>query len=365
MDYQKIDNFLQKYYIEINEYLFKAFNDYIKSKNLTNLSNAIFGYQSRMTNKILLQRVIISDEEETFIDFPLAWKIHVFAKKMSFNKDLIFNTVQNYSIEYKEDMYSYESLNIQTIKRLKMVYTEQRILQLFFTTDYMLLEDVNKMLLKIIQTCGDNWKNFLPNKPKDLKTLHDALNIASCRLGNGDFDLNQREDVLKIDNQIICEKYKIIVPKTHFDLVELGRRLHFCIGNGVYSKEVLQRKTSIVAIHDVKTDKPLYGIEFNRYTLKQAKGFDNSSVPDKIICALENLIISRPELPEDFINMTNHKFIKGYKYNNKDLFVLFNTNHVYVYEGISRELYEAFEKAERKGEFFHKFIRKMPYLKIK
>jgi hypothetical protein len=42
-----------------------------------------------MTNKILLQRVIISDEEESFIDFPLAWKIHIFAKKMNFNKDLI------------------------------------------------------------------------------------------------------------------------------------------------------------------------------------------------------------------------------------------------------------------------------------
>lgn len=357
-------SFVDTYFIQINNSLSEALNQFIETGDHKNLSMFLFGFSSKKTSKFICEKIFVSDDDFSFVDFPLAWKIHLFSKKLSFNKDLVFSAIEQYSVEFKEDLYTYENLNLQTIKRLKKNYQEQRLLNLFFSSDFSLVGDINKMLNKVVKSVPE-YCNYLPKKPKDLKMLHDKLMTISSKIGDGNYSLNQREDILHMENQVICANYIIKIPKTHFDLVSLGERLNFCIGNGVYSKDVLQKKTSIISINCLKTDKALYGIEFNRYAIKQARGFDNRSVPDKILVAIENLLISRPDLPDDFVSLENHPFIQGYKYNNKDLFVLFKTQSIYAYEGMSEELYEQFEKAESKSKFFHNFIKPLSYLRIK
>lgn len=100
---------------------------------------------------------------------------------------------------------------------------------------------------------------FLPKKPKSLKDLHDSAQRFMSKLGQTDFSLNQREDVLLYDNKKISgTDYIIRVPKTHYDLIDLGEALRFCIGNGSYSNDVRDGKCSIVGIFDKKG--PVYPI---------------------------------------------------------------------------------------------------------
>ncbi len=58
--------------------------------------------------------------------------------------------------------------------------------------------------------------------------------------------------------------------------------------------------------------------------------------------------------------------ISEINYDGKALAVTFNNGREYVYEGVSKELYEEFAKAESKGKYFHENINyKYNYTRIK
>jgi len=72
---------------------------------------------------------------------------------------------------------------------------------------------------------------------------------------------------------------------------------------------------------------------------------------------IENCLISKPELPTDFIKMS-HSFIYGYKYNNQDMYLMLSNGGIYLYEDVSNKTYEEFMKTDSKGSYFASVIKK-------
>ena len=133
-------------------------------------------------------------------------------------------------------------------------------------------------------------------------------------------------------------------------MVELGEKLSFCIGNGYYTKEVIDGKCSIVSICK-QNGKPVYGIQFTRYAIKSAYGFGNTDIPDEVFCELERLLLAKPTLPNDFIAF-EHSFMTGY-----NLYILFKNESIYIYKDLPHYIYDEFMMADSKGSYFAKYIR--------
>lgn len=173
--------------------------------------------------------------------------------------------------------------------------------------------------------------------------------------------LNQREDVLHLDKSVIetdKNKFTIRVPKTHLDLVRLGQELNFCIGNGFYTDSVISGNCSIIALFNDR--KPVYVIQFNRYDIMQAYGYDNKTrPPTDILRALEQKVTSQPVLPTDFLPIKDSNWVKGYKYDGSILFLLLR-DRIYAYADVPRAMYEELLASDRKGTFVNQNIKKYP-----
>lgn len=230
-------------------------------------------------------------------------------------------------------------------------YSANRIIKLLNTSIDFITDVIYP--LKVILSNSE----FKPmKKPRSIYQLHENVTELSEKIEIGNLALNQREDVLKLEGEVICEDLTVSVPTCHFDLVSLGEKLSFCIGNGHYTDEVINDKCSIVSILN-KKKKPVYGVQFTRYAISSAYGFGNEPIPNDIKIELERLLLAKPSLPDDFIAFS-HSFMAGYKYNNKDLYILFSANDaVYIYEDVPHDTYDEFMHAESKGSYFAKHIR--------
>ena len=180
------------------------------------------------------------------------------------------------------------------------------------------------------------------------------------KVGQTDFCLNQREDILLYDGKKLDgTDYVIRVPKTHYDLIDLGEDLSFCIGNGTYSHGVRDGEYSIVGIFDKKG--AVYGIQFSRYRILEAQGFGNlwENKPDaNVLLKLRNTLTEAPKMPDDFLPITDSSWIHGYRYDNKDLYLLLGDNIVYQYFGVEEEVYEELLNHEVKGRFVNQVIKR-------
>lgn len=284
-----------------------------------------------------------SDEDKTIQDFyPCGWSKTVYKKLMT---------------------------------RLSKFYTPDRICVLSFNYgEHYFSDEEMKDILDMMDTAkesGFDPKKIMMKQPKSLEDVHDYLEerIEEEELiANSDnFDLNQREDFLKLDNkeiQVLDQTLVVKVPRTRHDLAIFSRKSVFdnCIGKSSgYAESVRDGRSSVVGVFD-KNNKPLYCIQTSKYSFLQAKGVSNSEIPKQVLRALESVITVKPELPKDFIGV-DHSFIFGYSYNPKteSLFVMFRKNeHIYEYTGVSMDTYEDFAKTKAKGQMLNAVIKKYP-----
>lgn len=250
-------------------------------------------------------------------------------------------------------------LRINQVKLLLEHMSTDRLLKLIWSHngDLELLSDTILMMKKVKTQDKELWTKYLPKKIKSIRQIHDMSSRIIERFSEGDFDLNQREDILKLDNKTLGDDLTIRVPETHFDLVKLGESLSFCIGNGYYSTKVKNKKSSIISIFRDK--KPVYAIEFSRYHILQAHGWGNRTdfePPKSVLLSLEKLIIKQPECPDDFLPITDSRWINGYKYDNNNLYLLLNHN-IYVYFDVPKEVYEGLLESKTKGRFVNAEIK--------
>lgn len=255
---------------------------------------------------------------------------------------------------------------------LKDHYTEDRICDLVFN---------GVMNEGVIEDIVDSWKSALGmemdisklivKQPKTFHEIHDFLiermNEEEIIANKENFDLNQREDFLKLDNtkiQVLDQTMVVKVPKTRHDLAVFSRKSMFdnCVGTGDgYAEQVKAGRCSIVGVFDEK-NKPLYCIQTSKYSFLQATGVSNARIPKEVFAALEQAITVKPELPADFIPV-NHSFIFGYSYNPKNecLYLMFRkTEYIYEYTGVESDVYEEFAKTSYKGQMLNSVIKKYP-----
>ena len=310
--------------------------------DITVLTNKIFKNPTKKLRKFTMSLFSVSNPDINVLNL-----IKILSFHLDLNVDLILNHCK--AVDRSRES---RFLTVGFTKELLKIYPEERVIQLVLKDQLRDLNDIIYMFKKIKE---ERELNFLPSKPSNFKDIHDSLTRMSLKLESKDFNLEQRDDILKLDNTKINNGLIIRVPKTHYDLVDLGEDLNFCIGNGMYSEEVKNGRCSIVSIYNEK-QKPVYGVQFNRYAISQAYGLDNKRLPDNILLDLQKALISEPVVPSDFISISDSKWINGFKYNDKDLYIMMN-HIIYVYFDVEKEVYEELITSTRKGTYVNQIIK--------
>jgi hypothetical protein len=324
-------------------------DDYNASRD--NLSTYIFGSATRTTRK-LTEKMIYPES----FDFSFMALSHI----LSVNLKLDINRITQLAQQRTESDFLQELKDIAlhtttTIKKILKAYDEARLFKLLLSGEHGLMKDTADMMTTIENKIPD--LDYLPKKPKSFRLIHDYCVRTMPKIGQENFDLCQREDILKIDGQKILPNMTIRVPKTHYDLVDIGEELGFCIGNGTYSKKVRSGECSIIAVFDSKGAK--YGVQFTRYHILSAEGFGNKhcySPPIDILNQLKEILTCPPSLPSDFLPIVDSKWVKGYKYNDKDLYLLLN-DIVYIYFDVPSDVYDGLLASQAKGRYVNKIIK--------
>ena len=248
-----------------------------------------------------------------------------------------------------------KSLRVKDITLLRRYYNDDRIFKLLTEAPLVSLRDTMDMMFNIYERRSDI--KYLPKKPKSLTMVHDAAVRTLPKVSQENFPLNQREDVVLLDKKELTEGLVIRVPETHYDMIDLGEALSFCIGNGSYSRKVANSESSVIGLFE--NGKPRYGIEFSRYTILEAQGFGNlpqNRPPREVLLALLDLVVKKPELPADFLPITDSGWVHGYRYDNANLYLLLK-DRVYMYHNVPTEVYEDLLLSNRKGGYVNRIIK--------
>lgn len=360
MSLEKIKVLLEERWHEIPANMFSLFESLVESENNLNVDSVKkiteYAFNTDSPTKGMGRAVIRSLSEFEQPDFESLNFTRALIKSSTVkNNDTLIQVLNSQEKALKSDLGS-SGMLIKHVKALSKHYNASRIVKLLWSSELLHLSDTLSMMEKI--TKNHPSLNYLPKKPKSIMDIHDCCVRALPKVNQDNYSLEQRDDVLLLDNLSVDEEHFIKVPKTHFDLVDLGESLNFCIGNGGYSKKVLDKKASIVAVFDKKG--PKYGVEFTRYNINQAHGFSNISSfsPSKdFLKKLESLITKEPELPTDFIKITDSHWVNGYKYDGKDLYLLLK-DKIYVYFDVPKDVYEEMLNGDlNKGTFVNKQIK--------
>lgn len=305
-----------------------------------------------------------------------------FLKFPQVNKDVLYNHMsrfltQNDNLQYQSLLPIFKKSQLNFLMEL---YNVERVLSLVFDNEqssYVFdnFKDIIKES-KALDYTLDDLKKVLPKKPKSLSEIHDYFfNDQKIRvvLREPDYELNPREDLFKLNNSVIeveNQKLKVIIPKTRHELALFSQKKFFdnCVGSSAnYAKNVLEQNSVIFGIFSEPERKPLYCIEAKKYSFKQARGVSNSVIPDNVLNQLQGLLTLKPELPKDFIEVSN-SFIFGYKYIPDDLkfYVMFRKNEsIYEYNGVPFDVYEKFQTEKSKGSVLNSYVKKYPFEKLK
>lgn len=334
-------------YLELNNFDSRSTNIVLNSiddkygLDINVLSSKIFKKTTKQSRKFVTS-LFASDKP----DVSILNVVRVLSYSLNLNVNLIIN---NYKKVKKE--YGSRSLTVEFVKELLRIYPEKRVVKLIMADSFSNLYDVVYMMKEIKK---ERKIDFLPSRPSSLKEIHDSLSRMTLKLKSKNYSLDQRIDVLQLDNIAINDNMTIKVPKTHYDLIDLGEELNFCIGNGYYSREVLERRSSIVSIYN--KNKPIYGVQFGRYSIMSAYGFDDKPVPSDILLEIQNALISEPLVSKDFIAITDSSFIHGIKYTNENLYVIMSEK-IYIYYDVEQHVYEELIESERKGTYLNRIIK--------
>ncbi|KZX57680.1 hypothetical protein A3709_18830 [Halioglobus sp. HI00S01] len=315
-------------------------------------SKTILGYSTPQSRKLIAGWLSCTEPHGGFDPnfVILAFRL----SHAGFNRDILLEYLSAYQrAPLGDELSMYETnaaarFSATTAESLRQHYTDRRLLRMFFALDFRYWEDLSYQLRQIEELVAEV-KSALPKKPKSFNQLHESLSVCLAHIERDDFDLNQREDVVGLDGLRLTEELTVRVPKSHYDMVAIGAHARFCLGDGEYSEGVAKGLYSVVSI--CRAQRAVYGVQFHRHAIIEARGVGNSVVPDEVICLLREHILRPPEATEDFIVVDN-SFIRGYRWFDDSLYVLFGNGNCYAYAGVSMDVYEEFVTAASRGSFF-------------
>lgn len=270
---------------EMEPYLLKVLRD---SQSEKCLAKAILNTTSAFAQKVLFTEIIYKD---TFNYSKLFWLSNLL--KSGFNYDLVIrfittNELVNYASELPEDF----------LKNLKHFFSEERIFSLImesqkkrnletyikdtaYSLNFLLESDLKELALSKIK----NSKNLID--------LHNKVSDVVKFLSQDNFKLNQ-DLVHGLSGQKVKD-YEIFIPQSNHDLIELGKTLHICVGDGQYGELIKKKRIFIIALKNAQ-GRYSHCVEVDRGSLnvKQSKTYHNKEMGPVLVSILsEKLFIIR------------------------------------------------------------------------
>lgn len=167
-------------------------------------------------------------------------------------------------------------------------YNEKRVITVF--SNYQeddFLEDTVEMYGRLFEN-DIEINEVLPKQPKQIRELHTIFwrELAKVKVPKK----NLKQTLPYLEGKDIGE-FKVFIPQTTHDLINIGNSLSICVGNGYYADKILKGQCNIFALTD-KSGKFKYCVEFHRKQILQARGFANENanrvLQNQILEALEN-----------------------------------------------------------------------------
>lgn len=345
--------------------LYCFYNVFIKN-DINEFSNLVFGVSTKYSLKLIYSYFKDITYDQIFSDDVVYKAIAVFYKiyllnKMGIDINYLYSSVlrQQWHGKYINCLFY---INSSSLSIFKQYYSDERIVKLTEglssnaapkENNTNIFSDTSVMVNNLFVD-GYNLENILPKKPKNFGQIHKIIDRFSRKVKIKDFELNQRSFIKDLDGAF-CGPFKIVVPHKQSDLFELGEELDFCIGNGYYGGLVRDGKSSIVAIYE--NNKPKYGIELGRYSIKQAWGKSNCPPDNKDIELLKEYILEKFDFNGEF-EYLNGSFIEAYAYDKeKQQICLSISGKKYVYVGVEESVFFDFVDSESKGSYFSNNIK--------
>lgn len=113
----------------------------------------------------------------------------------------------------------------------------------------------------------------LPEKPKSFHDIHDYLVRESFKIEHKEQVLDLKEEWVALESKSYGpnNEFRIIFPRSNYDLLEWGKKLHHCIGG--YFDRMKSGECILLAV--LKNGEMLYNLDIRRKEINQFRGVCN------------------------------------------------------------------------------------------
>ena len=147
------------------------------------------------------------------INYPLLY-IVASMSSAGLDKNRIFNYAESYNLDFDIAKEHYEHIDTNAIKLLHKFYNEDRITALLSTAI-----DFIRDALYSLKVISDNTNLNPLKKPKSIYELHENSSELASKIEIGNLALSQREDIIKLEGNTLCNDLIVNVPYTHYELM--------------------------------------------------------------------------------------------------------------------------------------------------
>jgi hypothetical protein len=190
------DNFLNNQSPFVNADIYSLLEDVNSNLDYEKISKRTFD-KVNIRSIDSIKSLFVNDK----VNYPLLYIIRQM-HLAGMDNNIIFNYVDNYVLSIDHAREYYEQITPDTITLFKKYYSDSRIIKLLNTSIDFIKDTIYS--LKVIS----EHKEFYPaKKPKSIYDLHNNVTELSEKIDIGNLELNQREDVLKLQGKLPAHKW--------------------------------------------------------------------------------------------------------------------------------------------------------------
>lgn len=235
-------------------------------KNINQILENTFGFSSKKLRGIALENLF--QEQNNFVNYKFLFYGEAFSGVLN-NENIIF-AIENKLLDINlGDVRSYSSLK-EFFKDYSVEkngsYSQKKILNfLAGATNKQHLVDIGLYYVQLKETLNLDIQNI--EFSNNCELIYNYLSEEVKKIKCPKFDLNNDIVISDLQDAVIDNEFRILIPKTNYDLIEWGNIMQNCIAQ--YANQVLNKESQILAIMDHKTNEMLYNIEIQKKTVRQ------------------------------------------------------------------------------------------------